>query len=210
MSDTVFRKSCKAKGFRMIVFLLLLMLCPGVLKANALSVTATPLPSDVPLSDPFSIMGCYTVELLNDGVWSTLEKEMIAVQTNQGFYDGVLMFVPLSEFVEQEQIPEIKLSKDFTYRVTAPNPDTALVCSHTIYDQAWEIILNKEDPEADCDWNKLDPGKYLMSIRVSATIGENHASTASLLWLIIGDCDEAEQGAPLFAPIESPVPTPAP
>lgn len=208
MYSIAYPKVIKIKPYQMICFLLLLMLYPKVIKASAFTPTLTPTSVSSATLRASSIMESFDVQLFNDGTWSLLEKEMIATHENHCYYDGVLMFVPLSDFVEQTQMPRIRLSKDFNYHVIALDPNVSLEYSHTIYSQEWEEILHGKTHTPD--WNKLDSGKYLMSINVFATDGDRYANTVSLFWLIVGDYEDPEEYKPLFTPTASPAPTLAP
>ena len=130
----------KIKLFQLIFIMLLILFSNMMAFASSPTLTTASIASPAP-NFP-SIMDSFDVQLFNDATWGLLEKEMIATHENHCYYDGVLMFVPLNNFVEQTQIPRIRLSKDFNYHVIALDPNVSLEYSHTIYNQEWEEILH--------------------------------------------------------------------
>lgn len=201
MRGTASQKAIRIKLLPLICIVLLALISNTI--AYAVAPTSTPSPAPSPTPDTRSIMDSYDVQFFSDGTWSSLKKEMIVAHEYYRYADGILMFMPLSVFVEQREIPCIKLSEDFNYHVIALNPSVSLKYSHTIYNQEWDIILSGETPTSD--WNKLDTGKYLMSINVYASDGDRYASTASLVWMVVGDYEEGEEPMASPAPAFSPV-----
>lgn len=194
-----------AKYIRTIYIILLLLLYAAPACAFTPTVTPAPVISSSPV--PRSIVDSYDVQLFENGKWRLLGKEMIAVHEEHRYYDGLLMFMPLSEFVNQTEIPRFRLTADFNYHVVALDPNMSLEYSHTIYNDNLEKILYSENPVSE--WNRFDTGKYLVSINVSAANGERYAHTASLFWLIVGDCDDKESTL-ISTPTAFPSPSPAP
>ena len=195
-----------AKQFRIICFLLSFMLLLYSVTAYALTPTSMPALDVSSTTAQRSIIDSYDVQLFGNGTWSLLEKEMIAVHENNNYYDGILMFIPLSDFVSQTEIPCVRITEDLNYHVIALDLGISLEYSHKIYNEECEIIGH--DASLTSEWNKLDSGKYLVAINVFASDEERYASTASLFWLIVGDCDGREN-MPVSTPTASPSPSPA-
>lgn len=202
MRRTAFQKAIRIKLLPLICIVLLALISNMMAYAVEPSLPPSPAPSPTPYTR--SIMDSFDVQLFNDGIWISLEKEMKSSHEFYRYADGILMFTPLSVFVERNQLPCIQLSEDFDYHVIALEPSVSLKYSHTIYNQQWDVILYGETPPSD--WNQLDTGKYLMSIDVYASDGDRYASTASLVWLIVGDYEDEEEHLSFPAPTVFPTP----
>lgn len=205
MLTKIAQSARRAKRFKWIGVLLLVVSI--TVKAHAFTPAITPIPLTEPTPAPHSISDSFDVNIFSDGKWSLLGKEMVALHENGCYFDGALMFIPLSDFVEQNPIPGFRLTEDFNYHVIPLDADVSFDVSHTIYNEKWEKILPGE--HSAHDWHTLESGKYLMTINVYASDEEKYANTKSLFWLIVGDYED-EEFVPVFTPTAAPSPTPIP
>lgn len=127
----------------------------------------------------------YDVRIVGNGETITLDKELRYAHELGRLADGMLMFVPLGEFVARAELPTISWAAGMTYQVSVYAPSVTAKGSCTIYDAAFEAVASADDGTIPAEG--LPAGRYLLEVDVSAEGDDRYASTRSFAWLTVGE-----------------------
>lgn len=102
------------------LFLLIVLLTPAAACAEFTTPSPTPSPTQYGFSSSNrsdKIERHLYVEFLSEGEWKELERHLIYSHEKGIFADGILMFAPLSAYLEQIEIDEVTYSGEPVYRL---------------------------------------------------------------------------------------------
>lgn len=145
----------------------------------------TPTPSPSPTPGIGTVSPGASVQAYYDGEWHTIMQEMvwqqIATPNGTVFADGLLHFMPLSQYVKNRDIPEAISLDGFEYRVTSVDDTQSVSSNLSVFRQNDDELQRLEEkPEY---WDELEPGRYLFSIIVHSSGNDSSAESVSLLWV---------------------------
>lgn len=144
-----------------------------------------------------SISQNITVEVCSGGEWQSVPLHMLYAHERGMMADGFLVFVPLEKYLDRycEDVPLLRLSDDFSYRVIATDYLETFSSSRELRQltAGTLTVLPPSNtswydptlpPPPDAPWDDLAPGLYLLTVNVTGKHGADSYSGKAFVWLL--------------------------
>ena len=132
-----------------------------------------------------SLEASISVEVCTGNGWQEVPLLLVCAHEHGRLADGLLMFVPLEEFLaaEPERIPAFPVTEDFACRVIATGYAAAFQYERSLYRQTPDGLTELD--AAALSPHDLEPGAYLLRLRCRAERGAEYFVGDALAWLIV-------------------------
>ena len=134
-----------------------------------------------------TLAGNMQVEVFDGERWLELRQDMYYSHENGRLADGILMFMPLEEFLRQREIPSVTYSAQFAYRVTCTPFVTSCSVDMTLHRKTEAGLVEV----GNASLSALEPGVYLLSLNIAAKGRSGNSTVRSMVWLTVGSADAA-------------------
>ena len=125
------------------------------------------------------------VQILQDSDWKYAEQSLLYSYENGMMADGILMFCPVTDYLEAHPAPQITAGSEPFFRMIFDSYVEIFSSRVTYFDDSnGGLTLMEDDRNEPMQFSQLPEGRYLMMIQVNASHGNDDYCCLSLAWVI--------------------------